>query len=48
MNIMQRIYLWIGTLFWSVLLFWFFGSLLFFALALLGLVYVVIGGKLHA
>jgi len=48
MRFVNRLFVLIGTIFWSVLLFWYSGSLIFFGLTVIGLVFLVIGGKLHA
>lgn len=48
MKLMNRLYVLIGTFFWSFLLFWYFGSLFAFALFAIGILYVVIGGKINA
>jgi len=47
MKLKQRILVELSLFFWGVILFWFWGSLIFFLLPVLGLVFVIIGGKIH-
>jgi len=48
MRFVNRLFILIGTIFWSVLLFWYTGSLIYFGLTVLGMIFVAIGGKIHA
>ncbi len=48
MKLIQRIYVLLGTIFWGVLVFWYTGTLFAIILPVLGLAYVIIGGRIHA
>lgn len=48
MRFVNRLFVLIGTIFWSVILFWYTGSLAYFGLTVVGLVYLAIGGRIHA
>ncbi len=47
MNVKDRIMVLFGSFFWGLMLFWFFGSLWFFAFPVIGIAYVIVGGKHH-
>jgi hypothetical protein len=48
MKLKERLLIILSLYFWSVMLFWYFGSPLFFFLTVAGIIYAVIGGKKHA
>lgn len=48
MKLKERILVTLSLFFWGSVLFWYFGSLYFYILPILGIGYVVFGGKKHA
>ncbi len=48
MKLTNRILILMGTVFWSILIYWYSGSFLSFLIALFGIIYVIFGGKHHA
>lgn len=48
MELKYRILIWLSMFFWGALLFWYFGSLYFFLLPFIGIIYIVWGGKIDA
>ncbi|GEM_PF-1011836 len=48
MKLRERVLVFLFSLFWFVVMFWLIGSLWFFIIPGLGLVYVIAGGKIHA
>ncbi len=48
MKLKERILVTLSLFFWGTLLFWFFGGIYFYVLPILGIVFIVIGGKKHA
>ena len=47
MKLFQRVMVFMLSVTWSIILFWYFGSLLFFVLPVLGIDFIVIGGKIN-
>jgi len=48
MNTLLRLMVFLLTIFWSVVLFWYFGTLYMFLLSLFGLIFLLAGGPKHA
>ena len=48
MKLTNRILILMGTIFWGIFIYWYSGSFISFSIVLLGIVYVIIGGKQHA
>ncbi len=48
MNLKDRILVFLSSISLSIVLFWYFGWLIVFGLPLIGLGYVIFGGKRHA